>query len=110
MSWKRTLIPILLLTSTNAMAAAGTSGPPSDEEAKPELLELRGEMAEAGKEEALNARLLYRPLCDAEGYPLVGNLMPKQPDDETPSVLMQPEPPFQPSEFCTVIRADQPKA
>ena len=106
MTWKRTLIPILLFTSTstNAHASDVRAAPPSDEEAQPELLDLRGAMAEAGEEEALKAKPHYRPLCDAEGYPLVGNLLPKEPDDTMPGVSLPPEPPYQPSEFCTEIR------
>jgi hypothetical protein len=107
MTWKRTLIPILLFTSSNAYAGEVT--PPPDEEAPAQLLELRGSMAEAGEKAALESKTHYRPLCDADGYPLVGNLLPKEPDDSMPQVLATQEPPYQPSEFCAEIRTDESK-
>ena len=109
MTWKRTLIPIpiLVFTSTHALASDALAGPPPDDEARPELLELRAEMADRGEDEALRAKPHFRPLCDAQGYPLVGNLLPKEPDETMPSIMLPLEPPYQPSEFCTLIRADE---
>jgi hypothetical protein len=44
------------------------------------LQALQTELATAGPDKALAAVLHYRPLCDAQGYPLVGNLNRKVPD------------------------------
>lgn len=82
----RTLIPILLLASPVALA-----GPPSDEEAPEELIELRSELFEAGKDGALKQIPRFRALCDGDGYPLVGNAVRK--NDV-----------YQPSQFCTEVR------
>lgn len=107
MTWKRTLIPVLLFTSTNAYAAERAPTPPPDDEAPPELLELRADLAETGREGALDSKPHFRPLCDADGYPLVGNMVPKAPDDSMTGYLVElPLPPYQPSEFCTEVRAD----
>lgn len=92
---KRALIPVFLLSSTVAVAA-----PPPDEEAPQDLLELRGELAQAGEREALTDVPHFRPLCDAEGYPLVGNVLPKQNPDGT-TVPM-----YQPSAFCSEVRSN----
>jgi hypothetical protein len=85
----RTLIPILLLTSTPAFAKP----PPPDAEAPEALIELRSELFEAG-EQALKQVPRFRALCDAEGYPLVGNLVRKSP-------VMQP------SQFCAAVRSSK---
>ena len=97
---KRTLIPILLLSSTAALAA-----PAPDDQVPYELLELRDELVNAGERAALDDMPRYRPLCDAEGYPLVGNVLPKGSDE---SVFVYMDPTFQPSEFCKQVRADLP--
>ena len=110
MTWKRNLLPVLLLTSTNAYAGPRNTTPPPDDQVAPELLELRGDMADAGRDAALKAKPRFRPLCDAEGYPLVGNLLPKTPDDSMGDYVGPELPPFQPSEFCAEVRADEPKA
>jgi len=89
---KRTLIPILLLSSTTALAK-----PPPDDQAPKPLLELRDKLFEAGKESALRDMPRFRPLCDADGYPLVGNLVRK-------TDL------FQPSQFCAQVRERESKA
>jgi hypothetical protein len=89
---KRTLIPLFLLSSTPALAK-----PPPDEQAPKELLALRGELFDAGEEGALRQIPRFRPLCDADGYPLVGNVVRK-------TNL------FQPSRFCAHVRARESKA
>ena len=101
--WTRTLIPLLLLASTETQAA---STPPPDDQAPPELLDLRDAMAREGEAHALKHKSHFRPLCDAEGYPLVGNLVPKDPED-MPNMVEPVDPPFQPSEFCEQIRMDE---
>jgi hypothetical protein len=88
----RTLIPILLLTSTPAFAK-----PPPDAEAPEALIELRAELFEAGPDKALQQMPRFRALCDAEGYPLVGNVVRK-------SVAIQP------SQFCAAVRSSSSKA
>jgi len=45
----------------------------------------------AGRERALGEMPRFRALCDAEGYPLVGNIANKQRL-------------FQPSQFCAEVR------
>jgi len=75
-------------------AAAQHAPPPGDDKADPKLLALREKLAAAGKQKALADEATYRPLCDADGYPLVGNLARKSPDA-----------PFLASEFCAEVRA-----
>jgi hypothetical protein len=50
----------------------------SDKEVRPELLALRAELDQAGRASALARPEHFRPLCDADGYPLVGNLQRKR--------------------------------
>jgi hypothetical protein len=83
------LIPILLLASTPAFAK-----PPPDEKAPQALIELRSQLFEAGREQALQQVPRFRALCDADGYPLVGNVVRK---GEA----------FQPSQFCSAVRASK---
>ena len=64
--------------------------PPDSEVAKP-LLDLRGDLIRAGREKAQMAIARFRPLCDQDGYPLVGNLANK--GDM-----------YQPSQFCSDVR------
>jgi hypothetical protein len=70
--------------------AVATQGRSED----PKLVALRGELDIAGRESALAKETHFRPLCDEEGYPLVGNLVRKSPGQ-----------PFQPSAFCAEVRA-----
>jgi hypothetical protein len=83
------LIPILLLASTPTFAK-----PPPDEKAPQALIELRSQLFEAGREQALQQVPRFRALCDADGYPLVGNVVRK---GEV----------FQPSQFCSAVRASK---
>lgn len=75
-------------------AAAQHAAPPSDDKADSKLLALREKLYAAGKQKALADEATYRPLCDADGYPLVGNLARKS-----------PEGPFLASDFCAEVRA-----
>lgn len=59
----------------------------------PKLLELRDEMYGMKREDALGKAAHFRPLCDKDGYPLVGNLSTKTPEQGP-----------QPSEMCAEIR------
>ena len=106
MSWKRSLIPIFLFTSTTAQAADAVPPPPPDAEVAPELIQLRGDMAELTAQQVLQNKSHFRPLCDEQGYPLVGNLLPKEPDDSMQGYVA----PYQPSQFCAEVRADKPNA
>jgi len=59
----------------------------------PDLLTLRTELLSSQPDAALTAMGHFRPLCDAEGYPLVGNVANKV-----------QKPGLQPSEFCAEVR------
>jgi len=58
--------------------------------AKP-LLELRAQLLHAGRDKAQVQVSTFRPLCDKDGYPLVGNIANK--GDM-----------YQPSQFCSDVR------
>jgi hypothetical protein len=87
-----TVVTTLLLVSTPAFAK-----PPPDAEAPEALIELRSELFEAGQEKALKQVPRFRALCDADGYPLVGNAVRK--NDV-----------YQPSQFCAAVRDKETKA
>ena len=89
---KRVLIPVLLLGSSTAWAK-----PPADADAPPKLIELRSKLFNAGEEGAKKDMPRFRALCDAEGFPLVGNMTRK--GDV-----------YQPSAFCAVVRSKQQTA
>jgi hypothetical protein len=62
--------------------------PPVD---KKELWPLREELFQGTREQAIARVAHFRPLCDKDGYPLVGNVIRKSPG-------------YQPSAFCAEIR------
>ncbi len=93
----RTLVPVLLLASTPAFAKGPHKAPPSDEAAPKELIELRSQLFEAGREKAMEQTWKFWALCDEEGYPLVGNATQKSDV-------------YQPSQFCAEIREPENKA
>jgi hypothetical protein len=68
-----------------------------DDKADPKLLLLRAELGAETRESALAKQTHYRPLCDKDGYPLVGNVLRKGPGGP------------QPSELCTEVRAKSAK-
>jgi hypothetical protein len=70
----------------------GRAAPPPDGEVSPALLVLRSELGTQTEAKALARTPHFRPLCDDDGYPLVGNLMRKSPA------------PYQPSQFCAAVR------
>ena len=72
-------------------AAQPEAAPPAADSQEPRLLTLRAELDGEG-DKALKRVAHFRPICDAKGYPLVGNLMRKG------QVGMQP------STFCTNVR------
>jgi hypothetical protein len=65
----------------------------ADEKPAPQLVLLRAELDRETRESALAKQAHYRPLCDKDGYPLVGNVNRKGPGGP------------QPSELCADIRA-----
>jgi hypothetical protein len=92
MAHKHAIAAVLLLSAGPFMASASGSPrkPPPDEQVSKELLDLRMELIDAGRDRALSQMNVFRPLCDEEGYPLVGNLGNKQV--------------YQPSQFCADVR------
>jgi hypothetical protein len=76
-----------------APASPGT-GPSAGRAASadPALVALRDELLPKSRDEAFAALSHYRPLCDHDGFPLVGNVIRKTPTNYTPS------------EFCSDLR------
>jgi hypothetical protein len=86
------VLTVLLLASSPAGASpAAQHTPPDDAHAAKALIELRSELINAGHDKAQASVGRFRALCDADGYPLVGNMVAKG------NV-------YQPSEFCGDIR------
>ncbi len=65
----------------------------SDAKADPKLLELRAELDRETLVSVRGKEAHSRPLCDKDGYPLVGNVVRKGGDAP------------QPSQFCADVRA-----
>jgi hypothetical protein len=84
-------IATVLLLSSAAAFASPDHRPPPDATAKPELLKLRAELFQLAGDAAKQQLDHFRPLCDADGYPLVGNIVTK--GERT-----------QPSEVCARVR------
>jgi hypothetical protein len=85
------LLPLAALSAiAHAIPAATPAPPPPDELLGPELAALRGKFFDAGKEKAPAEMSTFRPLCDTNGYPLVGNAVGKSM--------------YQPSQFCAEVR------
>lgn len=85
-------LTVLLLSSSPAGASpAAPHAPPDDAHAPKALIELRGELIRAGRDKVQESVGRFRALCDADGYPLVGNMVGKR------GV-------YQPSEFCGDVR------
>jgi hypothetical protein len=75
-------------------AAAPVSPPPERHLSQdPALLALREDLAHETRGQVHNPDR-FLPLCDKDGYPLVGNVMRKS-----------PSPDYQPSAFCADLRA-----
>mgnify|MGYP000538269614 CR=1 FL=1 len=64
----------------------------------PALLTLSGEITSKTREEAFAALEHFRPLCDRDGFPLVGNVLRKTPGDS-----------YKASTFCSDLRERQKK-
>ncbi len=88
----------VLVVSSVAMIVAPGACAALETQAKDEpaaLVALRDELVQKKREEVTGSRVAlarYRPLCDKDGYPLVGNV--------TQKVI----PGYQPSEFCAEVR------
>jgi hypothetical protein len=87
--------------ATDVPSAAAIATPPIDRPLSndPALVALRGELAGAGRAGALAKVTHFRPLCDKDGYPLVGNVVmgkAEHPGDH-----------YQPSAFCGELRQKQ---
>ncbi len=72
----------------SAAGLAPGSPSPADNAA---LVALRSELDRAGHEAAMARVAHFRPLCDKDGYPLVGNLVRKVPS-------------YGPTKFCASVR------
>jgi hypothetical protein len=70
---------------------AAPAAPPRPQE-DPALQALRRDLERAGRNAALTQIERFRPLCDGQGYPLVGNLVRKMPV-------------YGPAAFCAELRA-----
>lgn len=85
-------------TAVNAPDGVNQHAPPTDDKADPKLLTLRTELDQGNLEAALAKQDHFRPLCDKDGYPLVGNLNRKGPGP----------PGATPSAFCAGVRSKKP--
>ena len=84
--------------SAFAFASQGAHAPPPDEKVDPKLLTLRAELDQATPETVASKPDHFRPLCDTDGYPLLGNLNRKGPGPPGAS----------PSAFCASVRSKKP--
>lgn len=91
-------IATVLLLSSAAAFASPDHRPPSDDQAKPELIKLRAELFHLTKDAAKQQQAKFRALCDADGYPLVGNIRSKGDDGY-----------MQPSALCELVRETKAK-
>jgi hypothetical protein len=92
------LLTILLLSSSPAGACPPAAhAPPDDAHAPRALIDLRWGLMNAGRDKAQADVARFRPLCDQDGYPLVGNLVEKR--------TM-----YQPSEFCREVRQHEKRS
>ena len=80
--------------SASPSAAQGAANPgsaPASAESNAVLVALRDELDSAGPDGAMKQIARFKPLCDKEGYPLVGNLVRKGPS-------------YGPTAFCAAVR------
>lgn len=72
--------PAATPAATPSPSTAGRVPPPAPDPAKdPERFKLVTEISRMPLSDAMKEREHFRPLCDADGYPLVGNLPTKSP-------------------------------
>ena len=88
---KRKILTVLLLSAAPALASPDAHAPPPDEQVSKAMLTLRLDLIQAGRDKAQSDVSRFRPLCDKDGYPLVGNMANKS------NV-------YQPSQFCSDVR------
>jgi hypothetical protein len=103
----RVIAPYKVLAVALVTAACGktTADPPEPAQPAPapanedpRLLTLRTELDHETRESAFAKQAHYRPLCDKDGYPLVGNLNRKGFAGVAPS------------ELCADVRAKKPSS
>ncbi len=85
---------LLFSTAVPACAIEPVEAESPRELSQTELTQLRDELVVTTRDEALERMRHFRPLCDGEGYPLVGNVSNKPPGSTG----------YQPSLFCTDVR------
>jgi hypothetical protein len=86
------LLTVLLLSSAPAGASPSTPhSPPPDSDVPQALRDLRAALIDGGRDKVAADLARFRPLCDKDGYPLVGNIANKR--DR-----------YQPSQFCSDLR------
>jgi hypothetical protein len=87
--------PATATASASVTAAASAPTPiasaSADKVEDPKLIALRTELENSLYSDSIKQVAHYRPLCDQDGYPLVGNLGRKGPGME-------------PSQFCAEVR------
>ena len=88
---KRNILTVLLLSAAPAAASPDAHAPPPDAKVEKAMLDLRMDLIRAGRDKAQSDVSRFRPLCDKDGYPLVGNMANKN------NV-------YQPSKFCSDVR------
>jgi hypothetical protein len=90
---KTSKILAIALTAAAGHADPAVAAPEQDRPVvdKKELWPLREELFSGDRESALKNVAHFRPLCDKDGYPLVGNVIRKSMG-------------YQPSAFCAEIR------
>ena len=93
-------VPAAKVEPAPAPAAAPSApvAPKPPANVDPALMSLSGELANKTREEVFAALDHFRPLCDRDGFPLVGNVMRKSPGDS-----------YKTSTFCSDLRERQKK-
>src|SRR4051812_159488 len=98
MARKHKILTVLLLSTAPAAASpAAPPPPPPDAVVDRQLLTLRADLLRAGRDKAKAEIARFRPLCDKDGYPLVGNIASK--GDM-----------YQPSELCRDVRKTEKRS
>ncbi|HEY0989124.1 MAG TPA: hypothetical protein VGD80_18780 [Kofleriaceae bacterium] len=87
---KRNILTVLLLSAAPVAASPDAHAPPPDSKVSKPLLDLRMDLIRMGRDKAQSDLSRFRPLCDKDGYPLVGNMANKGN--------------YQPSQFCSDVR------